>query len=149
MNTSGSGGSDTAGIGSSQVVSFDFAPLSLERESVVSKEPTTALRRLGDSAILYSPAYRVSLVVNPSVAALWECFDGTAPLGVIADDISAVFALEAEQAWNDVYSLARDLMMAGLLADGTYSPEMHSPAVDDGTDSTSVVPLVLPDPPSR
>lgn len=139
----------TADGGSRQVISVDFSPLHLNRESVMSREVSTALRRFDDSAILYSPGNRVSLVANPSVAALWDCFDGTASLGHIADDVSAVFSLEAEQAWNDVYSLARDLMTAGLLADSVTVVDPPNQRESFESDPASLAGVVLPDPPNR
>jgi hypothetical protein len=54
--------------------------------------------------------------LNPTGALLWRCFDGSASLATIAEDLAAVVDLPVATLQDDVVALARELGASGLLA---------------------------------
>ncbi|MGH2704421.1 MAG: PqqD family peptide modification chaperone [Actinomycetota bacterium] len=76
-------------------------------------------------------------LLNPIGSVVWQCFDGTATIQEIAEDLSAAFGVELDVVRESVLELARAVGRAGLL-DGIAmefpEPHQHVPGgIERGT----------------
>ena len=77
---------------------------------------------IGDELVLLD-GWSAALVLNPSGALIWDCFDGECSLVEVADELAVETGAEQDQILANVVAFAQELGRLGLL-DGV--------AVDDG-----------------
>lgn len=93
----------------------------------VSVSPDVAARMIGGEMMVMSVRDATLFVLNGTAAALWESFDGTAPLAdIVARRICGEFDVDEAEAMRDAEELVADLASRGLLV------LADSPACDIG-----------------
>ena len=72
----------------------------------------------GEAVLLDEASGRLHLL-NRTGALVWSCFDGSAALSEIVDEISDAFGVSRDGVVDDVLAIVRDLVAEGLVADAT------------------------------
>jgi hypothetical protein len=88
----------------------------VNRNRYVSVSPDVAARMIGGEMMVLSVRDATLFVLNGTAAALWESFDGTAPLAeIVARRICSEFDVDGDEALRDAEQLVADLASRGLL----------------------------------
>ena len=88
----------------------------MSRNSYVSVSPEVAARMIGGEMMVMSVRDSTLFVLNGTAAALWESFDGTAPLAqIVSRRICAEYDIDEDEAMRDAEALVAQLASRGLL----------------------------------
>lgn len=91
----------------------DTPPLDRETRVVVSRDAVSA--ELEEETVILGMHDGVYYGLDPVGTRIWQLAATPTSLGVIADTLVAEYDVEAVRAWDDLVSLVRDLLAAGLL----------------------------------
>lgn len=97
--------------------------------------------------VLWNQQSRVSQVLDPIAALLWQCFDGTGSFAEISADLAAAFGRPVEEVSSDFGPAVSVWLRDGFLADANQAGERSSFADDvEGIESSGW--RYLADPPN-
>ena len=81
--------------------------------------------------------------LNPTGTIIWQCCDGSGPLGEIIDELSDAYGIDRKTIAPDVLELVRDLGRRGLLV-GVQAANGHVDAGHDLGEATDAEPRTSP-----
>jgi hypothetical protein len=89
----------------------------IDERFVPARCPTVhAIEIDGEAVLLDETSGRLHLL-NRTGAMVWSCFDGSASLAEIFDDVSVAFGVSRERVAADALAIVRRLVAEGLLTD--------------------------------
>lgn len=88
----------------------------------------------GTEAVVQMPALAATHLLDPAATVLWQCLDGTSPLGEIFADMAEVFGVQPAVVERDCLPVVRSWFQAGIVVvPGSNAPPAERPAaVTDG-----------------
>lgn len=87
----------------------------LHATTVVAPRPTIYTVPLDNEAVLLDEENDRLHHLNPSATLVWQCFDGIATLGEIADDVSEVLGEDRDAVLDQTIAVTAQLADEGLL----------------------------------